>query len=118
MMNSDLKQLIRLQEVDAAIAEYQARTDAFPARSKALDDKLASALAGVEKAKDAMAKSQGKRKDHETRVTDLEAKISKYRDQLMTVKTNEEYKAMTREIEFSQANPCSPWDATGEARHA
>lgn len=101
-MNEDLKKLIRLQEVDNEIAAYRARTGAFPEKSRALDVMLASALAGVESAKAAIKTSQSRRKEHETKVTDLEAKISKYRNQLMSVKTNEEYKAMTREIEFSQ----------------
>lgn len=101
-MNEDLKKLIRLQEVDAEIAGYRARTDAFPAKSRALDDMLANAIAGVDSAKQRIQASQVQRKEHESRVADLEAKISKYREQLMTVKTNEEYKAMTREIEFSQ----------------
>lgn len=102
-MNTDLKKLIRLQEVDLFVEEYRANTDAFPARSKALDVKLASALEGVERVEKAIQTSQGKRKEHEIRVTDLEGKVSKYRDQLMSVKTNEEYKAMTKEIAFSQA---------------
>jgi len=101
-MNVDLKKLIRLQEIDLAVEEYLAKTGAFPARSKALDDKLQSALESVRQAQDAIQTSQVKRKEHETHVADLEVKISKYRDQLMSVKTNEEYKAMTKEIEFSQ----------------
>ena len=101
-MNADLKKLIRLQEIDLAVEEYRAKTGAFPARSKALDDKLRSALEGVRQAQAAIEASQGKRKEHETRVSDHEVKIFKYRDQLMSVKTNEEYKAMTKEIEFSQ----------------
>lgn len=102
MMNEDLKKLIRLQEVDAEIARLRARTEAFPAKSRALDEMLASALAGVDAAKVRIKESQARRKEHETRVADLEAKISKYRDQMMAVRTNEEYKAMTHEIEFSE----------------
>lgn len=101
-MNLDLKKLIRLQEIDLAVEEYRTKTGAFPDRSKALDDKLASALEGVRQSQAAIQASQSKRKEHETCVSDLEVKISKYRDQLMLVKTNEEYKAMTKEIEFSQ----------------
>ncbi len=101
-MNEDLKKLIRLQEVDREITHFRARTEAFPVKSRALDDMLANALAGVEAAKARIKESQTRRKEHEARVTDLEAKVSKYRDQMMAVKTNEEYKAMTHEIEFSQ----------------
>jgi predicted nucleic acid-binding Zn-ribbon protein len=102
-MHQDLKKLIRLQSVDAAVLDYQARTDAFPSRSKALDEQLRAAKEEVERASAAIENNKARRKEFETRVTDLEAKISKYRDQLMSVKTNEEYRAMTKEIEYSQA---------------
>jgi hypothetical protein len=101
-MNEDLKRLIRLQAVDNEIAVYRARINAFPEKSRAMDVMLESALVDVETAKAAIKASQVRRKEHEATVTDVEGKISKYRDQLMSVKTNEEYKAMTREIEFSQ----------------
>src|SRR6266850_2157469 len=51
-MNSDLKQLIRLQSIDLAIQELRARIDKFPGISKALDEKLRSAQAGLETAKE------------------------------------------------------------------
>lgn len=101
-MNADLKKLIRLQAVDLAIDEHRARTDAFPAKSRALDDKLASANDGVERAKSDIRESQAQRKDHEARVADVEARVSKYREQLMSVRTNEEYRAMNKEIEFGR----------------
>ncbi len=101
-MHVDLKKLIRLQAVDLAIQELRATTGAFPAKSRALDEKLNNAVAGVEQAKDAIKNNLSGRKELESKVADLEAKISKYRDQLMSVKTNVEYKAMVKEIEYSQ----------------
>ena len=101
-MHIDLKKLIRLQAIDLAIQELRTTTGAFPAKSKALDEKLSNALAGVERTKDAIKNNQSGRKELESKVTDLEAKISKYREQLMSVKTNEEYKAMVKEIDYSQ----------------
>lgn len=102
-MNADLKKLIRLQAVDNAVRDYTARTGAFPARSRALDEQLSSAQNGVAEAEGAIRANQEQRKKLEAKVADLEAKISKYRDQIMSVKTNEEYRAMTKEIEFSQS---------------
>ncbi len=101
-MHIDLKKLIRLQAIDLAIQELRRETGAFPAKSKALDEKLSNALAGVEKTKGAIKSNQSGRKEQESKVTDLEAKVSKYREQLMSVKTNEEYKAMVKEIDYSQ----------------
>jgi len=101
-MNSDLKQLIRLQAVDVAIQEIRARIDRFPSTSKSLDEKLKSATAGLEAAKERIKVNQSNRKRHESDIASLESKISKYREQMMAVKTNDEYKAIQKEIEFGQ----------------
>src|SRR6476660_6247331 len=101
-MNSDLKQLIRLQSVDLAIQEIRTRIDKFPGISKALDEKLKSATTGLETAKEKVKTNQTGRKKAEGEIGSFEAKISKYRDQMMAVKTNEEYKAVQKEIEYTQ----------------
>src|SRR5947207_1477369 len=101
-MNSDLKQLIRIQAIDLSIQELRARVDKFPGISKALDAELKSAQAGLESAKDKNKNNQSSRKKLETEIGTIEGKISKYRDQMMAVKTNEEYRALQHEIEHAQ----------------
>src|SRR2546430_479831 len=101
-MNQDLKQLIRLQTIDLAIQELRARIDKFPGISKALDEKLRSAQAGLETAKEKVKSNQANRKKFEGEINNTESKISKYRDQMMSVKTNEEYRALQHEIEHAQ----------------
>src|SRR5438093_7183827 len=103
-MNSDLKQLIRIQAIDLSIQELRARIDKFPGISKALDEKVKHAQVGVESAKDKIKNNQGNRKKLETDISMLEGKISKYRDQMMSVKTNEEYRALQHEIEHAQTH--------------
>src|SRR5262245_49650666 len=101
-MNPDLKQLIRLQSIDLSIQELRSRIDKFPGISKALDEKLKAAQAAVDTAKERAKTNQGSRKKLETDIAALEGKISKYRDQMMSVKTNEEYRALQHEIEHAQ----------------
>ena len=101
-MNSDLKQLIRLQTIDISVQELRSRIDKFPSISKALDEKLKSAQSGVETAKERIKNNQGNRKKLESEISSIEGKISKYRDQMIAVKTNEEYRALQHEIEHSQ----------------
>jgi predicted nucleic acid-binding Zn-ribbon protein len=101
-MNSDLKQLIRLQTIDLSIQDLRTRIDRFPTISKALDEKLKSAQAGLEGAKEKVKNNQGNRKKLESEISSVEGKISKYRDQMMSVKTNEEYRALQHEIEHAQ----------------
>jgi uncharacterized protein len=101
-MNTDLKQLIRLQAIDLSIQDLRAGIDKFPGISKALDEKLRSSQAAVESAKEKAKSNQGNRKRLESEISTIEGKISKYRDQMMAVKTNEEYRALQHEIEHAQ----------------
>ncbi|HYR88713.1 MAG TPA: C4-type zinc ribbon domain-containing protein [Terriglobia bacterium] len=101
-MNSDLKQLIRLQAIDLSIQELRARVDRFPGISKALDEKLRSAQAGLETAREKVKSNQAGRKKYEGEISSTESKISKYRDQMMAVKTNDEYRALQHEIDHAQ----------------
>jgi predicted nucleic acid-binding Zn-ribbon protein len=103
-MNSDLKQLIRLQTIDLAIQEIRTRVDKFPFQSKALDEKLRSATASLDAAREKLKQNQTSRKKLESEITATETKISKYRDQMMSVKTNDEYRALQHEIEHTQGS--------------
>ena len=101
-MNADLKNLIRLQSIDISIQELRTRIDRFPGISKALDDKLRASQTAVDTAKEKGKSNQGSRKKLESEIISIEGKISKYRDQMMAVKTNEEYRALQHEIEHAQ----------------
>lgn len=102
-MNSDLKRLIRLQTIDLEIQELRSKTQEFPAISKSLDDKLTQAHAHVSAAQEKAKNNQSTRKKLEGEVGGLESKISKYREQMLSVKTNEEYRALQKEIEHTQS---------------
>jgi len=101
-MNDDLKRLIRLQTIDLDIQQLKTKIDLFPGISKALDDKLREANALVTSAHEKVKTDQAMRKKLEGEVSGLESKISKYREQMLSVKTNEEYKALQKEIEHTQ----------------
>jgi predicted nucleic acid-binding Zn-ribbon protein len=101
-MNADLKHLIRLQQIDLAIHEIRTSIDKFPGISKALDAKLSNATAALEAAREKAKNNQTDRKKFEGEVGVFEGKISKYRDQMLAVKTNEEYRALQKEIEHAQ----------------
>ena len=72
-MNSDLKQLIRLQAIDVSIQEIRTRIDRFPGVSKALDENLKSAMAGLESTKERIKTNQTQRKKFEGDMASLEA---------------------------------------------
>jgi len=101
-MNADLKRLIRLQTIDLDIQQLGAKIEKFPGISKALDNKLRDAQANVAAAQEKSKTSLATRKKLEGEVSTQEGKISKYREQMLSVKTNEEYKALQKEIEHAQ----------------
>lgn len=101
-MNADIQRLIDLQRLDSIALEAQKRVAEEPERLKALDAKLEDARARVAEAKDRLTASQTARRDVEKEVAVHQTRLSKYRDQLMAVKTNVEYQAMQREIDFAQ----------------
>jgi hypothetical protein len=101
-MNSDLKNLIDLQAIDSQIAALRAEVAALPKHVAAIEAKLAGAKVKVEAAQAAMKADESARRKHESDMQDQQQKISKYRDQSLKVKTNDEYRALMKEIEFAE----------------
>ena len=74
----------------------------LPKRVAAIEHKLADTKAGLEKAQAAVKADDAARRKYDTVIADLQGKISKYRDQSLDVKTNEQYKALLHEIQFAE----------------
>jgi predicted nucleic acid-binding Zn-ribbon protein len=98
-MNPDLEKLVRLHHAEADLKRVEAELAEIPRRKSALEEGLAGERSRLDAARAALDGSQKARKQHEAQVQDLEAKRSKYKGQLMEVKTNKEYTAMLHEIE-------------------
>ncbi len=101
-MNSDLQNLKELQEADREIARLSQEIAALPRRVAVIEAKLADSKARKEKALAAIKAGEANKRKYESQIQDLQQKISKYRDQMLSVKTNQEYKALTTEVEFAQ----------------
>ena len=69
-----------------------------PAAQAALDERLTALTAAVAAVKERIATSQTARRDIEKDLAAVQGRLSKYKDQLMEVKTNKEYHAMQTEI--------------------
>jgi len=98
-MNPDLEKLVRLHHAEADLKRVEADLAEIPRKKSALAEGLAGERSRLDAAKAALDGSQKARKLHEVQVQDLETKRSKYKGQLMEVKTNKEYTAMLHEIE-------------------
>jgi len=101
-MSPEIEQLITLQHADSEIRRLNAEIAELPKRVAVIEQKLAGTKAALEKAKNAVKGDEAARRKHETAITDLRTKISKYRDQSLDVKTNDQYKALMHEIQFAE----------------
>jgi hypothetical protein len=102
-VTADLERLIHLQRLDSAAHDAERRLAEEPERQKALEARLDAARQRVAAAKERLAENQNTRRTIEKDVAVHQGRLSKFRDQLMAVKTNQEYQAMQKEIEFAQA---------------
>ena len=98
-MNPDLEKLVRLHQVDSDLRRVESELAALPRLRQEIDDRLAGERSRLDTAKAALEGSLKARKQNEASVQDLETKRSKYKGQLMEVKTNREYTAVLHEIE-------------------
>ncbi len=101
-MLPDVENLIALQQADKEIQRLKEEIAALPRTVAAIEAKLAGTKAALEKAKGAAKADEAAKRQYETAIQDLQGKISKYRDQSLAVKTNEQYKALLHEIQFAE----------------
>jgi uncharacterized protein len=101
-MHADLDRLIRLQQIDLFSENARHRIADHPNVVQGLDARLASATAALEAARTKVADNQANRRAVEKDLAMINARLSKFKDQLMEVKTNKEYTAMLKEIEAAQ----------------
>ena len=101
-MLPDIEKLLELQTADQEIRKLQEEIAELPRRITAIEQKLAGTKAHLEKARGAAKADEANKKKFETAIQDLQGKISKYRDQSLDVKTNEQYKALLHEIQFAE----------------
>jgi len=101
-MLPELQNLLELQKTDREILRLNEEIAALPKRVAAIEQKLAGTKAVLEQAEAAVKADDAARRKYESTIQDLQQKISKYRDQSLEVKTNEQYRALQHEIDFAQ----------------
>jgi predicted nucleic acid-binding Zn-ribbon protein len=101
-MNADLQRIIALQKLVSAAHDAERRLADEPEREKALDARLEAARQRVATAKERLAANQNARRAVEKDVAVHQGRLSKFREQAMAVKTNQEYHAVQKEIGFAQ----------------
>lgn len=101
-MNADLERIVALQKLVSAAHDAERRLAEEPEREKALDARLEAARQRVATAKERLSENQTARRTVEKDVAVHQGRLSKFREQAMAVKTNQEYHAVQKEIGFAQ----------------
>ena len=97
-MHPDLKHLIQLQDLDLAADRARRRIAELPAALQALETRVAEKTAHVSSVKEQITAGQTARREVERELAAVQGRLSKYKGQLMEVKTNKEYQAMQKEM--------------------
>jgi hypothetical protein len=98
-MNPDLEKLTGLHQAEVELKRLDSELEDIPRLKGELEEKLARERGRLEAVRENLDTSQKSRRQNETEVQDLETKRTRYKGQLMDVKTNKEYTAMLHEIE-------------------
>lgn len=97
-MSPELENLIQLQQVETKALDAQQRIGSAPGRIAQLDARLTASNDAVATATQALADNQAARRVLDKDQLAVQQRLSKYKEQLMEVKTNHEYHAMQHQI--------------------
>jgi predicted nucleic acid-binding Zn-ribbon protein len=102
-MHPDLERLINLQALELELQSLR-RTIANEAeRRQAIQDAVDARRAALADIRQRLAANQHARREIEKDLAQVQTRLSRYKDQLMAVKTNKEYHAMQTEISAAEA---------------
>jgi hypothetical protein len=103
-VHPDLKAVVEVQQLDQQVAELTVLIDSLPKEIQTLQSQLDDFIHAHEERKKRLTANLKERKDLEGDIKSIQEKITRHKDQLYQVKTNEQYKAMLKEIEGEEAN--------------
>ena len=101
-MHPDLQHLIHIQELDLVAERTRRRIADMPAARAALEESVSARSAAVDGVKQQLAANHAARRDVEKDLAAVQTRLSKFKNQLMEVKTNKEYQAMQKEMSVAE----------------
>jgi hypothetical protein len=102
-VHPDLKNVVELQQADLKVAELTKQIEALPSQIQSLQSRLEEFIHAQEERKKRLAANLKERKELDDEIKVIQEKIGRHKDQLYQVKTNEQFRAMTKEIEGEEA---------------
>ena len=97
-MKKQLEILIQMQKFDTIIGDKNILTKKLPQQLNSLKQSLKDADETVAATKDELDENLKDQKMKELDIAEHKSKIAKYKNQLLTIETNKEYKALNSEI--------------------
>jgi hypothetical protein len=97
-----LEKLLVLQDRDSKRLAFEQQLKGIPREVAAVESKIAAERAAIEAAKAEWHGLESKKKLLEVEIKSTEEKIGKYRTQQSQVRKNDEYQALTHEIETAE----------------
>ncbi len=98
-----IEKLLTLQERDTKRLGLEQQLKSVPREVAAVEARIAAEKAAIETAKAEWHGLESKKKLLEVEIKSAEEKVAKYRTQQVQVRKNDEYQALTHEIETTQA---------------
>lgn len=102
MLPEGLQALLILQERDTRRTQLEKILAQIPRERATGENRIQTHRAGIEAAKKAVTDLELRRKDLEKTLRSLEDQVARYKTQQMSVKKNDEYQALTHEIELTE----------------
>ncbi len=101
-MHPDVGKALHLQELDRIISELRGEIASLPKQIAEIEKALGSRLKKMEADKGVLAANQRARQKLDGEGKDHQQKISKLKDQMLSAKTNEQYRAFQKEIDYCE----------------
>lgn len=98
-MLDSIEKLLVLQERDLRIERLEEELEQIPAQRASLQGKTRSSKEALDAAKKKVMEIEARRKELELEANTIKERVAKYSNQQLQTKKNEEYKALTNEIE-------------------
>lgn len=103
MVAISLDKLLVLQERDTKRLALEQQLKAVPREIEAIEGRIAAEKAAIETAKTEWRDLEAKKKQLELEIGSAEEKVARYKTQQSQVRKNDEYQALTHEIDTAQS---------------
>jgi len=100
---TDLKKILKLQELDLTLLQLKREAQTLPERKEKAESRLRSARLELEDVKEAVRGRESQIRNAEGDVEAVHIKVRRYRTQQMEVKSNEAFRALEHEISACDA---------------